>query len=107
MKRFIGFIKKEVYHISRDRRSLFILFGMPIVQVLLFGFAITNEINNVDIAILDHSKDVTTKEIINKIASSKYFSIKQFIHNEAAIENAFKKGEVKAVLNFEKGFGKK
>ncbi len=107
MKRFIGFIKKEFYHIFRDKRSLFILFGMPIVQVLLFGFAITNEINNVDIAILDHSKDATTTEIINKIAASKYFSIKQFIDNEAAIETAFKKGQIKAVLNFEKDFGKK
>ena len=70
MKRFIGFIKKEFYHIFRDRRSLFILFGMPIAQIMLFGFAITNEINNVDIAILDHSKDVTTQEITRKIASS-------------------------------------
>lgn len=107
MKRFIGFIKKEFYHILRDRRSLFILFGMPIVQVMLFGFAITNEINNVDIAILDHSKDATTKEIIDKIAASKYFSIKQFIDNEAAIEKAFEKGEIKAVLNFEPDFSKK
>ncbi|MGB5665831.1 MAG: ABC transporter permease [Maribacter sp.] len=107
MKRFIGFIRKEIYHIKRDKRSLFILFGMPIVQVLLFGFAITNEINNVDIAILDHSKDATTKEIINKISASKYFSIKQFLDNEAAIESAFEKGKIKAVLNFEKDFSKK
>ena len=106
MKRFIGFIKKEFYHILRDRRSLFILFGMPIVQVMLFGFAITNEINNVDIAILDHSKDVNTKEIINKIATSKYFSIKGFIDHEDEIESTFKKGKIKAVLNFEKDFSK-
>lgn len=106
MKRFIGFIKKEFYHIFRDRRSLFILFGMPIAQILLFGFAITNEINNVDIAILDHSKDATTKEIINKIAASKYFSIKQMVNREADIASVFKKGEVKAVLNFEKDFSK-
>ena len=86
---------------------MFILFGMPIVQVLLFGFAITNEINNVDIAILDHSKDATTKEIINKISASKYFSIKQFLDNEAAIESAFEKGKIKAVLNFEKDFSRK
>ncbi len=106
MKRFIGFIKKEFYHIFRDRRSLFILFGMPIAQILLFGFAITNEINNVDIAILDHSKDATTKEIINKIAASEYFSIKQIIEKESDIESIFKKGKVKAVLNFEKDFSK-
>jgi len=107
MKRFIGFIKKEFYHIFRDRRSLFILFGMPIVQILLFGFAITNEINNVDIAILDHSKDATTKEIIHKISASKYFSIKQMITREADIASVFHKGKVKAVLNFEKDFSQK
>ncbi len=107
MKRFIGFIKKEFYHIFRDRRSLFILFGMPIAQIMLFGFAITNEINNVDIAILDKSKDVTTKEIINKISASKYFSIKQTLESETKIETVFKKGKVKAVLVFEKDFSKK
>ena len=107
MKRFIGFIKKEFYHIFRDRRSLFILFGMPIAQIMLFGFAITNEINNVDIAILDHSKDATTQEIIHKISASKYFSVQQLTEREADIESVFKKGKVKAILNFEKDFSKK
>jgi len=107
MKRFIGFVTKEFYHIFRDRRSLFILFGMPIAQIMLFGFAITNEINNVDIAIFDKSKDATTQEIINKITASKYFSSKQLITNESEIETVFKKGEIKAVLVFEKDFSKK
>lgn len=106
MKRFIGFIRKEFYHIFRDKRSLFILFGMPVAQVLLFGFAITNEINNVDIAILDNSKDNTTQEIINKIEASKYFSIKQLIRNESEIETAFKEGRIKAVINFDRDFSK-
>ena len=106
MKRFKGFIKKEFYHIFRDKRSLFILFGMPIVQILLFGFAITNEINNVNIAVLDHSKDTSTEEIINKIAASKYFSVQSFIKNEAEIETAFQKGKIKAVLVFEKDFSR-
>lgn len=107
MKRFRGFIKKEFYHIFRDRRSLFILFGMPIVQILLFGFAITNEINNVDIAILDYSKDATTEEIINKISASKYFEVTNFIENETEIEAAFQKGKIKSVLVFEKDFSRK
>lgn len=106
MKRFLGFIQKEFYHIFRDKRSLFILFGMPIAQILLFGFAITNEINNVDIAVLDHAKDATTQEIINKIEASKYFSIKEYIESEQDVESSFQKGEIKAVLNFEKDFGK-
>lgn len=107
MKRFFGFVKKEFYHIFRDKRSLFILFGMPIAQIMLFGFAITNEINNVDIAILDKSQDVTTEEIINKISASKYFSVQQYLKNENEIEAIFQKGKVKAVLVFEKGFSKK
>ena len=106
MKRFIGFIKKEFYHIFRDKRSLFILFGMPIAQILLFGFAITNEINNVDIAILDHSQDVETQKIIDKIKSSSYFKIENQIDNEKDIESEFKKGKVKAVLIFEPNFSK-
>ena len=106
MKRFIGFIRKEFYHIFRDRRSLFILFGMPIAQILLFGFAITNEINNVDIAILDHAKDVETQKIIDKIKSSPYFKIENQIDTEKDIESEFKKGKVKAVLIFEPNFSK-
>ena len=105
MKRFVGFVQKEFYHIFRDKRSLFILFGMPIAQILLFGFAITNEINNVDIAILAQSNDVTSKEIINKISASKHFSIVDIIRKESSIEYIFKKGKVKAVLQFENNFG--
>jgi ABC-2 type transport system permease protein len=106
MKRFIGFVTKEFYHIFRDKRTMFILFGMPIAQIILFGFAITNEINNVNIAVLDQSKDAETQKIINKINASKYFDIKQEISNENEIENVFKKGKIKAVLVFENHFMK-
>lgn len=104
MKRFFGFVTKEFYHIFRDKRSMFILFGMPIAQIMLFGFAITNEINNVNIAILDQSKDTETQKIINKISSSRYFKIEKQLDNEKEIEVVFKKGKVKAVLVFEKEF---
>ena len=104
MKRFKGFVTKEFYHIFRDKRTLFILFGMPIVQIMLFGFAITNEINNVKIAILDKSKDTETQKIINEISASSYFEIVQNIESEGQIESVFKKGKVKAVLVFEKDF---
>lgn len=107
MKRFIGFIRKEFYHIFRDKRSLFILFGMPIAQILLFGFAITNEINNVEIAILDFANDTESQKIIQKIKASPYFHIENEISNEKAIESEFKKGKIKAVLLFEKDFAKK
>ncbi|SMO39072.1 ABC-2 type transport system permease protein [Saccharicrinis carchari] len=105
-KRFKGFVKKEAYHIFRDKRSMFILFGMPIAQILLFGFAITNEIKNVNMGILDKSKDPETIHIINRISASPYFDIKNIVSSEQQIESIFKKGEVKAVLVFEKDFAK-
>lgn len=106
MKRFKGFIRKEFYHIFRDRRSLIILFGMPIVQIMLFGFAITNEIRNVDIAILDHAKDEVSAKIINKLLSSDYFRLYDYIENESQIEPIFRNGKVHAVIVFEPHIGK-
>ena len=53
MKQFISFIRKEFFHIFRDRRTMLILLGMPIVQIILFGFAITTEVKNVRVAVLD------------------------------------------------------
>jgi len=102
-----AFIKKEFFHIFRDYRTMVILFGIPVVQVLLFGFAITNDINNAHIAILDHSKDVVTREITRKLLSSHYFILDQYLKSDNDIETAFKKGEVKEVVIFERDFARK
>jgi ABC-2 type transport system permease protein len=107
MKRFIGFIKKEFFHIFRDKRSLFILFGMPIAQILLFGFAVTNEINNVKVAIYDKANDIESQKLIQNIAVSNYFEVEKMIYDESEIEAVFKQGHVKAVLVFESNFAKK
>ena len=55
MRQVIAFIKKEFYHIFRDRRTMLILLGMPVVQIILFGFAISTEVKNVRLAVLDPS----------------------------------------------------
>ena len=101
-----GFIIKEFYHIFRDVRSMLILFGMPVVQVLIFGFAISTEIRNAPVAILDHSKDYVTEQISNKILSSGFFIRGDEIVNEDQIHETFKKGVVKEVIIFEKDFAK-
>lgn len=106
MNRFLGFVKKEFFHIFRDKRSMLILFGMPIVQVLLFGFVITNELTNVNVAVLDHSKDEYSAEIINKITSSGYFNLMRNLDRVDQVDEIFREGEVKAVLVFEPDFGK-
>ncbi|MEJ2593893.1 MAG: ABC transporter permease [bacterium] len=102
-----AFVKKEFLHIFRDYRSMIILFGIPVVQVLLFGFAITNDIKDAKIAILDHSKDEITREITQKLTASNYFILVDELEHRDFIEKAFRKGQVKQVVVFEPGFSRK
>jgi ABC-2 type transport system permease protein len=104
MKRFMGFVIKEFYHIFRDYRTLLILFGMPAVQLLLFGYVITNEINDAKIAIYDQSKDQVTQQITQKILSSGYFLLEKNLTNYLEIEQSFREGEIKMVVVFEPDF---
>lgn len=107
MKVFWAFIKKEFYHIIRDYRSLMILIAMPIIQVILFGYAITTEIKNAKISILDYSKDNVTQEISNKLLSSDYFHLEKNLTNVNQVEEYFKKGKIKLAIIFEDHFAEK
>ena len=99
MKQFLSFVKKEFYHIFRDVRTMLILLAMPIIQIILFGFAITTEVRNVNIAVLDLSKDVSTQRIIHELEASEYFNLTT-IHNPDEIEQFFKKGYASLILVF-------
>ncbi len=107
MKSFYGFIRKEFLHIFRDPRTLLILFGMPIAQIMIFGYVVTNEIRDIPIAILDQSKDQATREIGNKLISSGYFNLVMNLTSLDEVEPAMKRGNVKEVIVFEPDFRKK
>jgi ABC-2 type transport system permease protein len=102
-----GFIIKEFYHIFRDYRSMIVLFGMPVIQVLLFGFALSTEIKNAPIAIIDHSNDQVTRAITSKILSSGFFILADEVPGEGHIEEIFRHGKVKEVIIFESDFATK
>ncbi|SHF90090.1 ABC-2 type transport system permease protein [Mariniphaga anaerophila] len=107
MKQLKSFIKKEFYHIFRDPRTMLILFGIPIAQLLIFGTVIKSEIKDVHIAIFDQAKDETTMQITNKLLSSGYFILDENLSNTAGIEDIFRKGKVKEVVVFENNFEEK
>ncbi len=106
MKQLLSFIKKEFYHILRDKRTMIILFGIPIAQILIFGYVITNELKNVKIAVLDLSKDNITSEIINKITASGFFVLEKNIKSEKEIHKIFKEGKIREVIVFENDFAR-
>ncbi len=107
MKRFLGFVKKEFLHIFRDYRTLFILFGIPAAQILIFGYAVSTDIKNVSVAILDLSHDEITLKLTDKIISSGFFKKTETLLNYNDIDKVFKKGKTKAVIIFQEDFGKK
>ena len=104
MKQLRSFIKKEFLHVFRDRKTLLLLFGMPIAQIILFGFALTNEIKDANIVICDYSKDVTTKQIISKIEANSNFNVYQNLMSHNEIESAFKTGKIKLAIVFPSNF---
>lgn len=105
MKLFLAFITKEFKHILRDTRTLIILFGMPIVQIILFGFALTNEVKDSKIGILDYAKDQASQQIINELDASRYFDIEDNFTKPSQIHQAFKEGKIRLAIVFPANFG--
>jgi len=104
MRRFFGFVRKEFQHIVRDTRTMVILFGLPMVMIILFGYVVSNEIRDVSVGVWDRSGDRYTREAVDKIASSGYFKLTAYIDHEEQIESLFRSGRVKIVVVFEEQF---
>ncbi len=104
MNRFLSFVKKEFQHIFRDRKTLLILFGMPVAQLLIFGYVITNDFRNIGIAVMDQARDQKSELLVNRIFSSGYFLNRGQVYNIDEISSKFKSGKVKAVLVIEPSF---
>ena len=100
MKQFWAFIKIEFFHIFRDRRTMLILLGMPVLQIILFGFAITTELNHSRVAVLDPSKDAVTTRITERIDENRYFSVVKELSSASDIETVFRHDEADIVVAF-------
>ena len=104
MKQFWAFIKIEFFHIFRDRRTMLILLGMPVLQIMLFGFAITTELNHSRVAVLDPSKDAVTTRITERIDENRYFSVVKELSSASDIETVFRHDEADIVVAFTPDF---
>ena len=100
------FVRKEFYHIFRDGRTLLILFGMPVALVSLFGFALTNEIKNADVAVLDFDKGPRARDVQNRLFSLGYFGLRANLHAYPEVAAAFRQGRVKLAVVFPVGFSR-
>ena len=104
MKQFLIFIRKEFAHVLRDRKTLLILFGMPVVQILIFGFALTSEVKDARIVIMDQANDPASRQIIAKIEASRYFEVDKTVRGRQQMEDALKRGDIRLAVIFPAGF---
>ncbi len=100
MKQFLSFVKKEFYHIFRDRRTMMILLAMPIVLIILFGFAITTEVNNVRMAVYAPSNDLLTRQATDRFAANRYFDMVGMVTDPREIDQLFRENRADIVLIF-------
>lgn len=105
MKQFFNFIHKEFLHVFRDKKTLLILFGLPIVQIMIFGFALSNEVKNSAIAVFDQSHDTYSHELTDRIASNPYFHVVQNINNRSAVGEVLRSGQASLALVIPVHFG--
>lgn len=105
MKQFLAFVKKEFYHIMRDPRTVMLLLILPVIQIILFGFALTNEVKNVNIGVYNPGNDVESRAIVSKIASNESFNVTHYITDPNQVSALIDKGDVKMVVMFSENFG--
>ena len=104
MKEFFAFVKKEFLHIFRDTKTLLVLVGLPTALIVLFGFAISTEIRNVNVGVCAPDGDPAVMRLMEKVDKSEYFTYVGRYDSEAGIDRAMRRGEVDAALLFEDDF---
>ncbi len=106
-KRILTLTKKEVLHIIRDPRSLYLALILPVVLLILFGFAITFDIHHLPIGIVDQDRTPLSRDLISSLRASDYFSIRFIRHNYAQLEPLLEEGKVKLILAFPPHFSRR
>ena len=105
MKQFIAFVIKETKHILRDKRTMLILFGMPVVMMLLFGFAITTDVKNVRTVVVTSEMSPRTQQVIERLAQSEYFFITQTVNTPQEAEQLIRSQKADMALVFSQNRG--
>ena len=104
MKPFFSFVLKETKHILRDKRTMLMLFGMPLVMMLLFGFAVTNDVRNVRIIVVMSNADNATQQVADRLAASEYFTLTKVVATPNEAEKAIRDQKADMAIVFSQDF---
>ena len=98
MKQFISFVRNEFYHILRDPLTLFIMFLLPIIMLIILGKAISTEFKNTSVAIWDQSNSPLSRDIVSDISNNNYFLVDNYASSNDQVDLLFKQGKIKAAI---------
>lgn len=104
LRTFISFVRKEFSHILRDTRTLMVLLVMPVVMILLFGFALSTELKSVKVAVYAPSMDVITERIVTQVDASPYFTVSHYIKERSGFERVMLSNKAQVIIAFEENF---
>ncbi|MEY3051475.1 MAG: hypothetical protein RLY31_1260 [Bacteroidota bacterium] len=104
MQQFLLFVQKEFIHVFRDKKTLLLLFGLPVAQILLFGFALTNEIRHAGVVVVDLSRDALSRRLTDRIAASHHFDLVATGTDPTVADRLFRRGEAKLAVVFPPDF---
>lgn len=101
MRVFLGFLRKETAHVLRDRRTLLVLFGLPLVLMLLFGYALRNEVEDIATVVVDRAGDPASQQVLAALGGSPYFHVVGTLPNTRVAEDWLQDGRARLVLTLE------
>jgi ABC-2 type transport system permease protein len=107
MKALLGLLRKEVYHILRDRRTLVVIIALPVLQVVIFGYAIRTDVDHVRLAMVDPHPDATTIEIRHRFEAADLFEIVAVVPRMDDLETLFQRSAAQGAVAFEPNFSEK
>lgn len=107
MKALLGLLQKETRHILRDRRTLIVLILLPIVQVILFGYSIRTDVNDVRLAVVDPTPDATTLAIRNRFNATNTFRTVAVLNDESKLDELFQRDTAQVAILFSPRFADK
>lgn len=104
MIRIWAIARKEFLHVLRDPRSLTVAILMPIMMIILYGYAIDMEMKNLRVAVMDLDQSAQSRSFVNDMISSKFIAASYGVSSRAEIEQSFKRAEYHAVLVIPAGY---
>ena len=95
----LPFIRKEMLHILRDRRTMLVVIAIPLLLIFLFGFTVSTDVRDIRIAVCAPVRSHTVEESVNRLAYSPYFTFRGYM-DPSDIDRSLRRGDVSAVVVF-------